>query len=156
LFEGENGVYMAKNAFFNNMDLYVLNKNGVLVITNDVAYKNNFLSGKNHLDDVRTKNILASKYIYADLDLEKVCEQVKTSIHLDSNFVNFVNEMQTIVEKANLNVVSLDDKNMKVVLDYSFKKDKNGIHHLLHIINSLYLKKSSEENDAPNNEAPAK
>jgi hypothetical protein len=164
LFEGENGVYTAKKAFFNNIDLYVLNKNGVLVMTNDVEYKNNFLSGKNHLDDTRAKKILEAKYFYADLDLEKVCEQAKTSIHLDPKYLHFVNEMQAIVGKANLNAVSLDDNKMNVALDYSFKNDKNGIHHLLHIINSLYLmdknanaaENPSEENDAPNNETPAK
>jgi hypothetical protein len=142
----------------------VLNKNGVLVMTNDVEYKNNFLSGKNHLDDTRAKKILEAKYFYADLDLEKVCEQAKTSIHLDPKYLHFVNEMQAIVGKANLNAVSLDDNKMNVALDYSFKNDKNGIHHLLHIINSLYLmdknanaaENPSEENDAPNNETPAK
>lgn len=147
-FVGTNGIYTIKKGFFNNMDMYILNKNGVLVVTNDEIYKKDFLSGNNQLPKATYDKILAAKYFYAHVDFEKIFSQLSVSADLDSSTLKIMQELQHIVGQANLSVNHINNKQMSVNYNYSFKQDKNGIHHLLHLVNLIYLsEKDNEKHD---------
>ena len=153
---GENGSYTIEKGLFNSMDVYVVNKKGVLVITNDKGYRDELLQvGEHKMSAEQYNQIMSAKNLYCSFDFEQLFRQFNQLKSLSESELACVDSLKEIMGQFHIRMGHINESQLTFEYDYTFKKDKNGLHHLLHIADILYrldqhsTKDYQEEVEAP-------
>jgi|GEM_PF-5379848 len=137
--EGTDGNYVIKKAIVHALDLYIVNRNGVLVITNDEAYRNNLINGTTEkLSPEKLAEITAAGNAYIEFDFHRffpILDSVDGVEASDRQLFAKLSELMGVL-KAKTTLVSKNE--MKVGYNYTFEQDKNGLQHILNVINTIY------------------
>jgi hypothetical protein len=137
--EGTDGNYTIKKAIVHALDLYLVNRNGVLVVTNDESYRNQLINGTTEkLSPEKLAEITAAGNAYVEFDFHRffpVLDSLDGITDSDKQLFTQHSELMGVF-KAKTTLVSKNE--MKVAYNYTFEQDKNGLHHILNIINIIY------------------
>ncbi|MEO9258657.1 MAG: hypothetical protein ABI207_09760 [Crocinitomicaceae bacterium] len=137
--EGADGNYVIRKAIIHALDLYLVNRNGVLVVTNDEEYRDNLINGTvEKLSPEKLAEITAAGNMYAEFDFHRffpILDSVDGVKNSDRQLFAKLSELMGVF-KVKTTLVSKNE--MKVAYNYTFEQDKNGLHHILNVINTIY------------------
>lgn len=133
--------YLVDNAILNSAPLYIINKNGLFIYTNDENLAKNHSDGygKNTVSKKQIKKGMKGGAVYAHADLSKAIEQLPKEIfnNRENEMIDFLRgksgsieltSSKTTVEKTSFN------------LSYQFEGDyESSGTYILDLINSMYV-----------------
>lgn len=137
--EGSDGNYVVKKAIIHALDLYIINRNGALVITNDEEYRENLINGTvEKMSPEKLSEITAAGNMYTEFDFHRffpVLDSMDGVKDSDRQLFAKLSELMGVF-KAKTTLVSKNE--FKVAYNYTFEQDKNGLFHILNVINTIY------------------
>lgn len=133
--------YMVDNAILNSAPLYIINKNGLFIYTNDenLAKRNSDGYGSKMITSKQIKKGLKGGAVYAHADLSKAIEELPKEV-----FNSTENEMIDVLRGKSGSIELTSSKTTKegtsFNLSYQFEGDfENSGTYILDLINSMYV-----------------
>jgi hypothetical protein len=137
----EGDYWVVKNGFINSLPLYIINRNNLFIVTNDIllARDNTNGYGKNQISGAIAKAATKSKFIYSYMNAGIALEQFpETMFSADQNEL-----LSALRGKAGILEMSTSKStktNTKVDINYVFSSAQpNAGKYLLDLINSIYI-----------------
>lgn len=129
------------NAVLNSLPLYIINKNGLFILTNDedLAVNHSDGYGGNKISRKQIKKTKKSGFVYGQIDWTKTIEHLPKKL-LSPDQIDVLNALQTktgnMVLTSSKTTINRTDFN----LVYDFKESQeNPGKYLLDMVNSLYV-----------------
>ena len=136
-----NDYYVFDEAILESAPVYIINKKGLLIVTNDFnvaeTYSNGY--GKKALNSKTASKVKKSGFVYAELDWKKSIDQIPRDLFTPEQIeileaLNGKGGYMTLTSSKTTN----KETNFHVVYEYDTALGKTG-KYLLDFVNSLYL-----------------
>lgn len=129
-----------QNAILDAAPLYMINKNGLFIFSNDVDFAQNYSNGYGNksISAKKMKAIKKSGFMYANVDLKETINRLPADFFpaRQNEFIQALKGKTGTMELIS-NETNISHTNLK--LKYSYESgDKSG-KHLLDLINALYV-----------------
>jgi hypothetical protein len=133
--------YKVDNAILNTAPLYIINKNGLFIFTNDenLAQGNANGYGSDAISKKKIKKAMKGGAVYAQANLSKAVEELPREIFSgrENEMIDVIRGKSGIVE---LTSSKTTNKGMSFNLSYQFEGEyENSGTYILDLINSLYV-----------------
>lgn len=139
-FEKKEGYWVFQKAIFDAAPLYMLNSNGLFIITNDRELAENHRQG--YGDEALTKNqIKALKHsgsISGFADISKVAQKFPTDF-IEPSQQKLMDFLQSKSGKVTLISGATTKKSTSLHLNYSYNDNEISSKHFLDLLNTIYL-----------------
>jgi hypothetical protein len=129
------------NAVLNSLPLYIINKNGLFILTNDedLALNHNNGYGSNKISRKQIKNTKKSGFVYGQIDWSKTIQHMPKKL-LTPEQIDVLNALQTKTGSMVLTSSKTTTNHTDFKLVYDFKESQeNPGKYLLDMVNSLYV-----------------
>lgn len=139
-FEKKENYWIYNNAIFESAPVYLINKNGLLIVTNDKDLADNHSNGygSEAISKKAVKAIKQSGFMTAAADIKIAASKFPTDF--------LQPEQQRLIESlkgksGNMKLTSSDTSSNQtnVSLVYSYEGEENSGKHLLDLLNTMYL-----------------
>jgi hypothetical protein len=133
--------YMLDKAIFNAAPLYMINKNGLFILTNDEDLAKNYSDGYNDkaISNKALKKAQNGGLLYAKMDLNSTVNLFPRDIFSakENELIDALRGKSGLME---LTTSKTTIENTKLNLTYDFKVDQSGPgQHVLDLINAMYV-----------------
>ncbi|MBM3454565.1 MAG: hypothetical protein FJX80_05390 [Bacteroidetes bacterium] len=136
----EDDYWCFQNAILDAAPLYMVNKNGLFIFSNDIDFAKNYSEGygSEALSVKSKKAIKKSGFMYANFDLNETINRLPSDF-FSARQDKFIEAFKGKTGKMELISTEINKNNTKLKLKYTFDSiDKSG-KHLLDLINILYV-----------------
>lgn len=140
-FQKKNGYWMIEDAVLNSIPLYIVNKGGLFIMTNDedLAIKYNNGYGSKSLSGKAAKKAIKSKFAYAYFDLDGALSRLPKEMLTDRQ----VEVIETLKGKTGMveltsSKTTKENTKFRIVYDYEATSENAG-KYLLDLVNSVYI-----------------
>ena len=129
------------NAILNSLPLYIINRGGLFIMTNDenLAVNNSDGFGSNKISKKQIRKNKKSGFVYGQVDWSKTIENIPQEL-LTQEQMDILNAMRT--KSGNMvltsSKTSLNKTDFKLVYEFKDKSQDTG-KHILDLVNSLYV-----------------
>jgi hypothetical protein len=137
----EGNYWMIKNGYLGSLPLYIINKNNLFIVTNDVslARDNSDGYGKNKISKAAAKKAKKSKFMYSFINAGTALDQFPESM-----FTYDQNELLSAVrgKAGTLELMTTKSSETMTSLDINYQftgSQTNAGKYLLDLINSVYI-----------------
>jgi hypothetical protein len=133
--------WIFENAILNSVPMYMINKNGLFILTNDenLALENSNGYGPNKLPRKQVKEIKKQGFAYAQVDWSKTVTSVPPEV-LNPKQEEILNALKGHTGKMTLTSSKTTQQKTEFVIDYQFEGDQpNSSKYILDLVNSLYV-----------------
>jgi hypothetical protein len=136
---GDYWVY--EDAILNSVPMYMINKNGLFIFTNDEDLAKNHSNGYGaaSLTSKQAKNAMKSGSIYSYVNLGETVDRIPEAM-LDESKFNFITSLKG--KKGELELISSKTTTQKTTYDLTYRFDtnlENAGKYLLDLVNTAYL-----------------
>jgi hypothetical protein len=136
--EGEYWCF--QNAILDAAPLYMVNKNGLFIFSNDVDFAKNYSDGygAKSLSAKRIKSMKKSGFMYANFDLKETINRLPSDF-FPARQNEFIEALKGKTGAMELISTETDSKHTKLTLNYTYESSDKSGKHLLDLINALYV-----------------
>lgn len=132
--------WVFENAILDAAPLYMINKNGLFILTNDEDLAKNHVNGygSEKLARSERKKIKKSGFMYGNLDIEQTLSKFPMDV-LNDRQKDMLQALKGKSGKMNLQSSKTSVKKTTFNLAYSFQGNDTSGKHILDLINSIYV-----------------
>lgn len=137
----KEGYWIVSNAILESAPLYIVNKNGLLIFSNDedFAINHNNGYGANAITGKKAKEIKSNGFMFAEIDWGKTIDKLPRDM-FNGEQNEIIDAMRGKGGFMKLNSTKTTRKNTKFNLVYTFdSKYENSGKYILDFVNSIYL-----------------
>jgi hypothetical protein len=129
-----------ENAIFDSAPLYMINKNGLFIFTNDqdLALNHSLGYGSKSINNVKFKNAKKSGFMYANLDVKTTLNRFPKDI-LSPRQNEMIESLRGKSGSLELRSSKTTKEKTSINLTYSFSGIEQSGKHLLDLINTIYV-----------------
>jgi hypothetical protein len=129
-----------ENAIFDSAPLYMINKNGLFIFTNDqdLALNHVLGYGSKSINNVKFKNAKKSGFMYADLDVKTTLNRFPKDL-LSPKQNEMIESLRGKSGSLELRSSKTTKEKTSLNLTYSFSGIEQSGKHLLDLINTIYV-----------------
>lgn len=136
----EGDYWCFQNAILDAAPLYMINKNGLFIFSNDIDFAKNHSDGygSEALSAKKVKAIKKSGFMYANFDLKETINRLPSDFFPARQY-EYISALKGKTGGMELQSTETDITHTKLKLKYTYETgDKSG-KHLLDLINALYV-----------------
>lgn len=140
-FDKKENYWVIKNAILESAPLYLINKNGLFIVSNDedLAMNHSNGYGENAITGKKAKEIKSNGFMYAEVDWAKTIDKLPRDI-FSAEQNEIIDAMRGKGGFVKLTSTKTTNKNTKFNLVYTFDgKYDNSSKYILDFVNSIYL-----------------
>ncbi|MSP85794.1 MAG: hypothetical protein EXR18_08240 [Flavobacteriaceae bacterium] len=128
------------NAIFDSAPLYMINKNGLFIFSNDedLALNHVLGYGANSINNIKFKNAKKSGFMYAHLDVKTTLIRFPKDL-LSPNQNEMIESLRGKSGSIELKSSKTSKEKTSLNLSYSFSGNEQTGKHLLDLINTIYV-----------------
>jgi hypothetical protein len=133
--------YVMEKAIFNAAPLYMINKNGLFIMTNDEDLAKNYSDGYQDkaISNKSLKKAQQGGLLYAKMDLNSTVNLFPRDI-FSAKENELIDALRGKSGQMELTTSKTTNENTKLNLTYDFKSDSSGPgRHVLDLINAMYV-----------------
>ena len=134
------GYWCFENAIFDSAPLYMINKNGLFIFTNDqdLALNHALGYGSKSINNVKFKNAKKSGFMYANLDVKTTLNRFPKDL-LSPKQNEMIESLRGKSGSLELRSSKTTKEKTSLNLTYSFSGMEQSGKHLLDLINTIYV-----------------
>ncbi len=140
-FKKTDNYWKIDDAIFNSIPVYVINRNGLLVITNDESLAKEHIDGygKQALSGKQAKNAKKSKFMYSYFNIGEVLSKIPKQVFTTKQN-KVLDSMRGKEGYIELTTINTSEENTDFEINYYFQGDyKDSGKYLLDLINSAFV-----------------